>query len=212
MTQPTPLPDQDYVVSITTISRPTFLRRLDELIGIHLRAMGYPPQAFRQRRSLWRSNANHPRFTSLVAVLHSPDQKPDASNPSQRIVGVCYGFQGSRGTWWYQQVSYGLLASGMSPEEVTETLANYTEISEVHVHPNFQGAGIGTRLLTALLDELPTREAMLSTPEVPGENNNAWRLYRSLGFSDLLRDFHFPGDPRPFGILRKQLHPESTQN
>ncbi|MDK8791219.1 N-acetyltransferase [Corynebacterium sp. MSK039] len=205
MSQPIAQPDQDHLVSLAPISRAVFLRRLDELVALHLKAMGYPPEAFRQRRSLWLSNANHPHFTSLVALLHSPAEEPDPANPAQKIVGVCFGFQGSRGTWWYQQVSYGLLASGMPPEDVTETLSSYTEISEIHVLPRFQGSGIGTRLLTEVLGILPTRDAMLSTPEVPGENNHAWHLYRSLGFTDLLREHRFPGDPRPFGILRKRL-------
>lgn len=205
MSHPIAQPDQDHLVSLAPISRALFLRRLDELVAVHLKAMGYPPEAFRQRRSLWLSNANHPHFTSLVALLHSPAEKPDPANPAQKIVGVCFGFQGSRGTWWYQQVSYGLLAAGMPPEDVTETLSSYTEISEIHVLPRFQGSGIGTRLLTEVLGILPTRDAMLSTPEVPGENNHAWHLYRSLGFTDLLREHRFPGDPRPFGILRKRL-------
>lgn len=205
MSQPIAQPDQDHLVSLAPISRALFLRRLDELVALHLKAMGYPPEAFRQRRSLWLSNANHPHFTSLVALLHSPTEEPDPANPAQKIVGVCFGFQGSRGTWWYQQVSYGLLAAGMPPEDVTETLSSYTEISEIHVLPRFQGSGIGTRLLTEVLGILPTRDAMLSTPEVPGENNHAWHLYRSLGFTDLLREHRFPGDPRPFGILRKRL-------
>ena len=205
MSQPIAQPDQDHLVSLAPISRALFLRRLDELVAVHLKAMGYPPEAFRQRRSLWLSNANHPHFTSLVALLHSPAEDPDPANPAQKIVGVCFGFQGSRGTWWYQQVSYGLLAAGMPPEDVTETLSSYTEISEIHVLPRFQGSGIGTRLLTEVLGILPTRDAMLSTPEVPGENNHAWHLYRSLGFTDLLREHRFPGDPRPFGILRKRL-------
>lgn len=205
MSQPIAQPDQDHLVSLAPISRALFLRRLDELVAVHLKAMGYPPEAFRQRRSLWLSNANHPHFTSLVALLHSPTEEPDPANPAQKIVGVCFGFQGSRGTWWYQQVSYGLLAANMPPEDVTETLSSYTEISEIHVLPRFQGSGIGTRLLTEVLGILPTRDAMLSTPEVPGENNHAWHLYRSLGFTDLLREHRFPGDPRPFGILRKRL-------
>ena len=205
MSQPIAQPDQDHLVSLAPISRALFLRRLDELVALHLKAMGYPPEAFRQRRSLWLSNANHPHFTSLAALLHSPAEEPDPANPAQKIVGVCFGFQGSRGTWWYQQVSYGLLAAGMSPEYVTDTLSSYTEISEIHVLPRFQGSGIGTRLLTEVLGILPTRDAMLSTPEVPGENNHAWHLYRSLGFTDLLREHRFPGDPRPFGILRKRL-------
>ena len=42
---------------------------------------------------------------------------------------------------------------------------------------------------------------LLSTPEINGEANRAWRLYRRLGFADVIRDYHFAGDPRPFAIL-----------
>jgi ribosomal protein S18 acetylase RimI-like enzyme len=43
---------------------------------------------------------------------------------------------------------------------------------------------------------------LLSTPE--GENR-AWRLYRRLGFTDVLRNYRFTGDPRPFGVLGRDL-------
>jgi len=43
---------------------------------------------------------------------------------------------------------------------------------------------------------------LLSTPE--GENR-AWRLYRRLGFGDVLRNYRFTGDPRPFGVLGREL-------
>jgi ribosomal protein S18 acetylase RimI-like enzyme len=46
---------------------------------------------------------------------------------------------------------------------------------------------------------------VLSTPEAPAEDSRAWRLYRRLGFVDLLRQFHFPGDDRPFAVLGRPL-------
>ena len=46
---------------------------------------------------------------------------------------------------------------------------------------------------------------MLSTPEVENENNGAWRLYRSLGFGDVLRSHRFDGDTRPFAVLSRPL-------
>ena len=46
---------------------------------------------------------------------------------------------------------------------------------------------------------------LLSTPEVAGEDNRAWRLYRRLGFEDVLRDFTFAGDRRPFAVLGRVL-------
>ena len=46
---------------------------------------------------------------------------------------------------------------------------------------------------------------LLSTPEINGEANRAWRLYRRLGFNDVIRGYHFAGDPRPFAILGRSL-------
>ena len=46
---------------------------------------------------------------------------------------------------------------------------------------------------------------MLSTPEVAQEDNRAWRLYRRLGFEDVLRHFTFAGDRRPFAVLGRRL-------
>ena len=47
---------------------------------------------------------------------------------------------------------------------------------------------------------------LLSTPEhgaaPPGR---AWRLYRRLGFRDVLRDHRFTGDSRPFAVLGREL-------
>ncbi|SLJ82238.1 acetyltransferase [Mycobacteroides abscessus subsp. abscessus] len=46
---------------------------------------------------------------------------------------------------------------------------------------------------------------LLSTPEVAREENRAWRLYRRAGFTDVIRDFVFAGDTRPFAILGRRL-------
>jgi len=46
---------------------------------------------------------------------------------------------------------------------------------------------------------------LLSTPETNGEANRAWRLYGRLGFNDIIRGYHFTGDPRAFAILGRRL-------
>ena len=33
----------------------------------------------------------------------------------------------------------------------------------------------------------------------------AWRLYRRVGFVDVLRNYRFNGDPRPFAVLGRPL-------
>jgi ribosomal protein S18 acetylase RimI-like enzyme len=76
---------------------------------------------------------------------------------------------------------------------------------ELHVRPAAQGHGVGTRQLRALLAMADGKTVLLSTPEADEERSRAWRLYRRFGFVDVLRDFVFPGDERPFAILGREL-------
>ena len=72
-------------------------------------------------------------------------------------------------------------------------LGNYFELTELHVHPDAQGHRLGETLLRRLLERRPEARVLLSTPEVADEDNRAWRLYRRLGFSDVVRHFLFAG-------------------
>ena len=78
-------------------------------------------------------------------------------------------------------------------------------MTELHVSPGLQGRGIGATLVRTFLADRPESTVLLSTPEVDGEDNGAWRLYRSLGFTDVLRSYRFQGDARPFAVLARSL-------
>lgn len=190
-------------VSVRAIDSTVYLQRVDELVRLHLRAMGYGPAAFDQRRTLWAANSTSPGFTATVALEHAPGVTPDPADHGQALVGIAYGFPGQSTSWWYREVHRGLRAAGRDAGEATTALADYDEISEVHVLPGHQGHGIGHRLMDDLLSRLGSPTALLSTPEVTGGTNAAWTLYRELGFRDLLRGFRFSSDPRPFGILAR---------
>ena len=79
------------------------------------------------------------------------------------------------------------------------------ELTELHVLPALHGHRVGRALLESFLATRSEDSVLLSTPEVEGETNNAWRLYRRAGFTDVLRNFLFEGDPRRFAILRTDL-------
>ena len=68
-----------------------------------------------------------------------------------------------------------------------------------------QGRGLGEALVRRLLSGRDENNVLLSTPEMNGEANRAWRLYRRLGFTDIIRGYHFAGDPRAFAILGRTL-------
>jgi ribosomal protein S18 acetylase RimI-like enzyme len=53
-------------------------------------------------------------------------------------------------------------------------------------------------ILQTLLDSSSSRTAVLSTHD---HDSPARALYRSFGFTDLLRDFRFPGSAEVYAIL-----------
>lgn len=198
-------------VSILPATPGQFFRRIDELVDIHLAAMNYSPSLFHQRKDLWLSNTGRYGFLCHIALIHGDGVDPNLNDMRQRSAGICFSFHGTPDTWWYQQVYRGLVLAGHSREEAHSTLTDYSELSEIHVSPHLQGRGIGKALLHTHLQSVSTGKVMLSTPEVEGESNGAWRLYRKLGFTDVLRGFLFPSDARPFAILERATHmPEHT--
>jgi ribosomal protein S18 acetylase RimI-like enzyme len=83
-------------------------------------------------------------------------------------------------------------------------LADYFELTELHVRTDAQGHGLGHALLRRLLDRADGGHVLLSTPEAPVPTR-AWLLYRRCGFRDLLRHHRFSSDPRPFAVLGRPL-------
>src|ERR1700712_2341956 len=162
-----------------------FAARLPELIAVYVAAMRYPDGIVSARAALWQEHSRRQGFSSTVAV-----------DDEERIRGLVYGYTGRAGQWWFSEVARGL-GGADSP-----WLTDYLELTELHVRPDSQGAGIGQALLTSLLTDRPERAVLLSTPE---GTNRAWRLYRRMGFVDVLRQYRFAGDPRPFGVLGRTL-------
>ena len=60
-------------------------------------------------------------------------------------------------------------------------MTSYFELTELHIHPRAQGRGLGEALARRLLADRGEAHVLLSTPEINGEANRAWRLYRRLG-------------------------------
>jgi ribosomal protein S18 acetylase RimI-like enzyme len=81
-------------------------------------------------------------------------------------------------------------------------LSDSLEIAEVHVHPDHQARGIGRQMILALTAGRPERTAVLSTRDA---QSPARRLYRSLGFVDLLTAFHFPGGGPLYAVMGAPL-------
>jgi ribosomal protein S18 acetylase RimI-like enzyme len=187
-------------------------RRLSDALSVYVDAMRYPRGTEDQRASMWLEHTRRSGWKAVAAVnLDNPaEQSPDDPGHPDGIadaplLGVAYGYCGAPDQWWQQQVIHGLRRGGMLPAEIDRLMASYFELTELHIHPRAQGQGLGEALARRLLSGRTESNVLLSTPEINGEANRAWRLYRRLGFADIIRDYHFAGDPRSFAILGRGL-------
>ncbi|MFP5020567.1 GNAT family N-acetyltransferase [Pseudonocardia phyllosphaerae] len=189
----TAAPPQPRLVSL---SRTDFADRLTEAIDVYVTAMDYPRSTARQRRSLWLEHSYRPGWRAVGWI-----------DGRDRLVGIGYGYWGGPGQWWFEEVRRGVRQRRGEPGTGhADWLTDYFELTELHVHPQAQGSGLGEGLLRALAADADRSRMLLSTPEyAPGPPGRAWRLYRRTGFSDVLRDHLFTGDPRPFAVLGREL-------
>ncbi|MFT3715466.1 MAG: GNAT family N-acetyltransferase [Gordonia sp. (in: high G+C Gram-positive bacteria)] len=191
---------------------------LDPAVYTYVTAMNYPRGTEHTRAALWRDHIRRPGWSAVAAISSASAMDvlrpaysrlhvhaPWAPGDRDVLVGVAYGYTGRPDQWWNRQLRNGLRQAGRTPAQIAAVADDYFELTELHVHPMAQGRGIGEALLTRLLAGRPESAVLLSTPEVPGEENRAWSLYRRLGFVDVLRDYGFAGDPRPFAFLGRRL-------
>ena len=183
-------------------------RRLGEALSIYVDAMRYPRGTEDQRASMWLEHTRRRGWTAVAAVEAPGGYSADRDGPALAtapMIGVAYGYCGAPDQWWQQQVVQGLVRSGMATSRIAELMNSYFELTELHIHPDAQGHGLGEALTRRLLSGRPEPHVLLSTPEIDEEANRAWRLYRRLGFADVIRGYHFAGDPRPFAVLGREL-------
>ena len=159
--------------------------RVDEVLDVYAEAMEVSAGAARSRRSILTAHLVRRGLRAVVAL------------DGTRMVGVAYGYCGAPGQWWHDQVREALTEA-----QAREWLDGAFEVCELHVRPALQGTGLGRDLLAALLTGLPTRTAVLTTPDT---ETRARRFYRAGGWVDLRRELRFPGDPRTFAVLGLRL-------
>ena len=183
--------------------------RLGDALAVYVNAMRYPRGTEDQRASMWLEHTRRHGWKAVAAV-EVPDRsdvidRSPAALAAAPILGVAYGYCGAPDQWWQQQVVQGLQRVGADRTRIAELMASYFELTELHIAPHAQGRGLGEALARRLLANRREAHVLLSTPEINGEANRAWRLYRRLGFTDIIRGYHFAGDPRAFAILGRAL-------
>jgi ribosomal protein S18 acetylase RimI-like enzyme len=163
-----------------------FAEHIDEAMGIYVAAMGYSAGAGQQRALTARNHTHIDGFACRVAVLDDGT-----------LVGFGYGYSTARGQWWHD-----LVRRALTQHLADEWLDGAFELSELHMLPEYQGRGIGRKVLLQLAETIPHPTMLLSTPD---SDTRAFRLYHALGFVDLRRNYLFPGDSRPFAVLGARM-------
>lgn len=172
-------------VTTTVWSREQLSARRDDVLDVYAEAMEVDRGAARSRRTIL---ASHLSRDGLRAI---------AAEQDGALVGIAYGYLGARGQWWHDQVR-----AALGEQMSREWLEGSFEVCELHVVPALHGVGLGRTLLTELLAGTPAATAVLTTPDT---DTRARRFYRSGGWTDLVRDLRFPGDPRAFAVLGLRL-------
>jgi ribosomal protein S18 acetylase RimI-like enzyme len=173
------------------LSRPEFLAAISDLLAIYAAAMGAERDELPTRRAIMERHASNPSFRAVAVTRGDP----------ARIVAFTYGFHGVPGQWWHDVVRAGIAASaGWTAAQ--DWLDSVLEIAEVHVLPDFQARGIGRQMMLVLTAGRDERTALLSTRDA---QTPARRLYRSLGFEDLLTGFMFPGGGPAYAVMGARL-------
>jgi len=178
-------------MGIAELSRPDFLVGVADFLGIYAAAMGAGKDELPSRRAIMERHVSNPGFRALAVTSGAPS----------RVVAFSYGFHGVPGQWWHDVVQIGIAARA-GRAAAASWLDDVLEIAEVHVHPDYQARGIGRQMLLTLTRERGERTAVLSTKDA---ETRARRLYRSVGFGDLLTDFLFPGGGPAYAVMGAAL-------
>lgn len=183
-------------VTFTELGPADFRLAIDRFVAVYSAAMNPPERMLAGRESILERHAANPGFRALAAVAADRDGEDE-------LAGFTYGFHGAQGQWWHDIVASALAASAARDgTTATAWLADSFEVAELHVLPAYQGAGIGRSLLLRLLSGRPEHTALLSTQDT---NSKARRLYRGVGFTDLLTGFRFSGGEPPYAVMGAKL-------
>ncbi|HEV2240383.1 MAG TPA: GNAT family N-acetyltransferase [Streptosporangiaceae bacterium] len=181
------------------LSRTAFVSELDSLAAVYAAAMRPDPAQLPGRRSIMEQHSSYRGFRALAVAADDGGlaDGPGRSIRPGQIIAFSYGFSGAAGQWWHDVVATALTAR-TGAAVAAAWLADSLEIAEVHVHPDFHRRGIGRSLVLGLAAGRRERTAVLSTQDA---DSPARRLYRGLGFADLLTGYSFPGSAVPYAVM-----------
>jgi GNAT superfamily N-acetyltransferase len=198
-------------VTFSELGPAEFRSAIKRFVAVYTAAMKPPEQMLAGREAILERHAANPGFRALAAVLSPGAEGADSPDPTTVLAGFTYGFHGVPGQWWHDTVAGALALSpavpygspgSWGPGADPGWLDDSFEVAELHVLPAYQGMGIGRELLLRLTSGRPERTAVLSTADA---ESRARRLYRGVGFTDLLTGFRFSGGEPPYAVMGAQL-------
>lgn len=160
--------------------------RVDEALAVQALAFGLSGDEIDVRR-----------YIVLRHLLHPGARALGATTDSGRLIGFVYGMPNDRTHWWSTIVEPYLRSTGND-----DWLDDSFVITELHVHPAFQGRGIGRSLITTITHAVDEPRSILSAIDT---ESPARGLYRRLGYRDLARQVMFPSAPSPYAVMGAQL-------
>lgn len=182
-------------VTFRELQAAEFRSAIDAFVAVYAAAMNPPARMLAGRDAILDRHAGNRGFRALAAVVDG-----------DTLVGFTYGFHGEPGQWWHDVVAGALAAApgraSLALADGRGWLDDSFEVAELHVHPEYQGMGIGRSLLLRLTADRPERTAVLSTADT---ESRARRLYRGVGFTDLLTGFRFAGGEPPYAVMGAAL-------
>jgi ribosomal protein S18 acetylase RimI-like enzyme len=197
-------------VTFTELGPAEFRPGIDAFVAVYAAAMNPPDRMLAGRDTILDRHAANPGFRAFAALLPAGG---DTSAPGTTLAGFTYGFHGAPGQWWHDMVAGALAqtrgraagpgaAAGLGRVDGRGWLDDSFEVAELHVLPAYQGMGVGRELLLRLTAGRPERTAVLSTADA---ESRARRLYRGVGFTDLLTGYRFAGGEPPYAVMGAAL-------
>ncbi|MEV8421300.1 GNAT family N-acetyltransferase [Streptomyces niveus] len=160
--------------------------RVDEALAVQALAFGLSEGEIGVRRQIVLRHLLAPGARAYGAVT-----------ARGRLAGFVYGMPNDRAHWWSTVVEPYLRADGCDG-----WLDDSFVITELHVHPAYQGRGIGRTLITTITDVARQPRSILSAIDT---ESPARGLYRTLGYQDLARQVLFPSAAKPYAVMGAPL-------
>jgi ribosomal protein S18 acetylase RimI-like enzyme len=158
---------------------------VDEALAVQAVAFGLGADEVAVRRQI------------VLRHMTSPGARALGATVGGTLVGFVYGMPNDRMHWWSTVVEPYLRRTGTD-----SWLDDSFVITELHVHPGYQGRGIGRSLITTITDDADQPRSILSAIDV---ESPARGLYRTLGYQDLARQVMFPSAPSPYAVMGAPL-------